>query len=274
MGTVQDWPSEKVAAGDWGAVQFLSPYLCERFSRMASGDLFRATVLGRVADVGPLGRRIRDAFTKTELPDVQGRIALWQNDTAFTQSMFAKPDTHIAAKRGKEHLADRYWGQRSIFLLPTRVRLTTSRVTATLLDSPVVGSAWVPCKISTDQNLLETVEKAMCAFLNSSVGVLSYLGNRTNRIPSYPNLSLDDLRKLVVPDFNTIGEDAVNILAAAYDRHAGDTLLPLPQVDSCEVRRGLDEAVCEALGLDGEFVWSVRRQLGSEPSVTGERYGG
>ena len=94
--------------------------------------------------------------------------------------------------------------------------------------------------------------------------VLALLGDRTNRKPTYPNLSLDDLRKLVVPDFNATGEDAVNMLAAAYDRHAEDTLLPLPQMDSCEVRRG----------LDGEFVGVVRRQLGSEPSVTGNRYGG
>ena len=272
-GTVQEWPSERIADGDWGAVQFLSPYLCERFSELASGDLFRAVALGEIADVGPLGRRIRDAFTKTELPDVEGRIALWQNDTTFTQSMFAKPDTHIAAKRGKEHLADRYWGQRSRLLLPTRVRLTTARVTAALLDSPVVGSAWVPCKINIDENL-ETVEKALCAFLNSSVGVLSFLGNRTNRIPSYPNLSLDDLRKLVVPDFRVVGEDAVEVLAAVYDGYAGDALLPLPLMDSCEVRRGLDEAVCEALGLDGEFVGAVRRGLGTEPSVRGVRYGG
>lgn len=48
----------------------------------------------------------------------------------------------------------------------------------------------------------------------------------------------------------------------------------VPEMDSCEVRCGLDEAVCEALGLDGEFVGSVRRQLESEPSVTGNRYGG
>ena len=63
------------------------------------------------------------------------------------------------------------------------------------------------------------------------------------------------------------------MLAAAYDRYADSALLPLPQMDSCEVRRGLDEVVCEALGLDGEVVGAIRRQLGSEPSVTGNRYG-
>ena len=61
------------------------------------------------------------------------------------------------------------------------------------------------------------------------------------------------------------------MLAAAYDRYAEDTLLPLQQMDSCEVRRGLDEAVVGALDLDGEFVGAIRRQLGSEPSVTGKR---
>ena len=71
-GTVQEWPSERVAAGDWGAVQFLSPYLCEQFSQLASGNLFRGTTLGKIADVGPLGRRIRDAFKRTRLPDIQG----------------------------------------------------------------------------------------------------------------------------------------------------------------------------------------------------------
>ena len=272
-GTVQEWPSARIAAGDWGAVQFLSPYLCDQFSRLADGNLFRATALGKVADVGPAGQRIREAYKRTTMPDAQGRMALWQHDTTVTKSMSARPDTHIAVKPKYASRADRYWGQRSRFLLPTRVRLTTARVTAALLDSPVVGSAWVPCKINIDKNL-ETVEKAMCAFMNSSVGVLALLGDRTNRVPSYPNLSLDDLRKLVVPDFKAIGEDAVNALAAAYNRYAEDTLLSLPQMDSCEVRRGLDDAVCDALGLDGEFVGTVRRQLGSEPSVTGERYGG
>ncbi len=96
----------------------------------------------------------------------------------------------------------------------------------------------------------------------------------TDRKPTHPNLSLDDLRKLIVPDFNAIGDDALSTLAAAYDRHAADVLLPLPQMESCEVRRGLDVDVCAALGMDEEVVEAIRRQLGSEPSVTGARYGG
>ena len=36
----------------------------------------------------------------------------------------------------------------------------------------------------------------------------------------------------------------------------------------------VDDAVNAALGLDGETVAEIRRQLAAEPSVTGERYGG
>ncbi len=114
----------------------------------------------------------------------------------------------------------------------------------------------------------------MCVYLNSSVGILSILGDRSNRKPTYPNLSIDDLRKLVVPDFAKIGGSAVAELAAAYAANAELPLLPLPQLNDCPVRRALDAAVIAALDLDGEAVASIRRQLALEPSVTGRRYAG
>jgi len=103
---------------------------------------------------------------------------------------------------------------------------------------------------------------------------LALLGNRTNKILSYPHFSLDDLRKLIVPDFAAIGESAVAKLAAAYDALAERTLLPLPQMDADPARRALDDAVCDALGLDGERVANIRRNLAAEPLVTGKRYAG
>ena len=80
------------------------------------------------------------------------------------------------------------------------------------------------------------MEKALCVYLNSSIGVLALLGNRTNREISYPRFSSDDLIKLVVPNFAVIGEAAVAKLATAYDAHAADVLLPLPQMDADPVR--------------------------------------
>ena len=199
-------------------------------------------------------------------------MALWHHNTKVTQSISVRPDTHIAVKPRYAQRAERYWKQRSRLLLPTHLNLPTTRVTTVRLDAPVVGSHWVPCNIEGPPALLAEREKALCVFLNSSVGILSLLGDRTNKKPTYPNLSIGDMRKLTVPDFTAIGESAIQTLATTYDSLADRTLLPLSRMDSCETRRALDTAVCAALDIDPETVHTIRRSLAAEPSITGKRY--
>ena len=272
IGTIQEWPEERIAAGDWGAVQFLSPYLCLKFVSLKGNDLFQSISLGKISLIGPAGQRIRDAFVRSTMPDEQDRIALWQHDTEITQTMTAKWDSHLSAKPALAHLADKYWLQRSTLLLPNRIRLNTVKTVSVRLDTPVIGSAWTPCRLDSSEIGVEVLEEALCAYLNSSIGLLALLGNRTNKTPSYPQFSLDDLRTLIVPDFPAIGEDAVQQLSMAFNAHARDILLPLPKMNHCPVRRALDDVVLEALDLDGELVATVRRSLAAEPSVTGQRY--
>ena len=159
-------------------------------------------------------------------------------------------------------------------MLPTRIRLNTVRTLSVRVPAPVIGSAWVPCKCNISDMDAAIFEKAICVYLNSTPGILALLGNRSNKTPSYPQFSLDDMRKLIVPNFAAIGNDAAERLAGAFDALAEQALLPLPRMDDCAVRQGLDAAVCEALGLDGERVDTIRRNLAAEPSVTGRRYAG
>ena len=188
--------------------------------------------------------------------------------------MLANADTQLTVVPKKEKLAASYWEQRGTFLLPQRMRLNTVRTLGVKLAAPVLGGAWTPCKLKFSGEYNDLVEKSLCAYINSSVGILAMLGNRSNKVPSYPRFSLDDLRKLIVPNFAAIGNDAAERLAGAFDALADQTLLPLPRMDDCAVRRGLDAAVGEALGLDGERVDTIRRNLAAEPSVTGKRYAG
>ncbi len=276
-GTVQEWPADKIAAGDWGAVQFLTPQLCEQIAKIRfakQNEFSQFVVLGAIANIGPAGRRTMDAYSKTPLPVDKGRVALWHNDTAITQSMAAKPDTNISVKPSKANMAESYWAQRGTLFLPQRMRLNTVRAMAVKTEIPMLGGAWTPCKITDTTAVRDVTEKALCVYLNSSTGVLAMLGSRSSKALSYPNYSLDDLRKqLPVPNFAALGANAAAQLAAAYDAHASDILLPLPQMDADPVRRALDAAVVAALGLDCEMVATIRRQLAAEPSVTGRRYG-
>ena len=276
-GTVQEWQSERIARGDWGGVQFLSPYLCNRFSELADGALFSTIALGEIADTGPAGQGIRGVFDRSEMPGADGMAAIWHHKTDVIKSMSAVVDAHIVPKRGKEAAALGLWNQRGFLMLPTRARLNTVRMLSVRLDRRALGSAWVPCKpraeAGADGVSSEQLERALCVYLNSSVGVLAMLGNRSNKVPSYPQFSMDDLRKVFVPDFKSVGAESVEALAGAYDAHAEREVLPLPRMDVCETRRALDGAVCAALGLDGEVMGEIRRSLAAEPSVRGRRYG-
>ena len=97
------------------------------------------------------------------------------------------------------------------------------------------------------------------------------MGSRDNRVPSYTYLSLDTLRSLPVPDFSALGAEERALLDSWFDWLQNDTLLPFPQMTDDPVRRQIDEAVTQALGLDAEWVATIRRELAREPSVTDRR---
>ena len=274
-GTVQSWPTERIAAGDWGAVQFLSPYLCERFIDLRQGKFFAARQLGTLAEIGPDGGGIRTTFDRSEVPDENRMVALWYHKTDVTQKMLAQTDTYIIPKKGKKKSAAGLWAKRGRLMLPFRMFLTTIRCMSVRLNERALGSLWIPCKPKSNISCIfgqQTLEKAICVYLNSTIGILAILGDRTNKKPTYPQLSMHDLRRIPVPDFAKMDEDKMKMMAAAYDDLCDSVLLPLPQMNECETRKTLDQAVVAALGIDEELAAAIRRELTREPSITGRPY--
>ena len=274
LGTVQRVSAIDIEAGDWGAVQFLSPTLVSAFVSLGRGELAATLPLESVAAIGPDGRGLRGNFVRSDFPDEIGMAALWDHKSDVTQSMLAEPDTFVTAKQGKEAQANRLCEQRGNLMLPMRARLNTVRMLSVRLNQRALGSAWAPCKPEVAGIDVDTLEKALCVYLNSSVGVLAMLGDRSNKTPTYPQFSMSDLHKIPVPDFATLAEPAALRLAAEYDAQCEQALLPLPQMDADPARAALDAAVCEALRIDAERVATIRRHLAAEPSVTGRRYAG
>ena len=109
--------------------------------------------------------------------------------------------------------------------------------------------------------------------LSSTSGLLSLLGARDNRKPSYSSFSLDTLRSLPVPDFAALGAAGRDLLSSWFGWLQNETLQPFPRMHEDSVRQRIDDAVTQALGLDPEWVVTMRRELAREPSVTDGRHG-
>ena len=266
--TVQEVDAERIARGDWAAVNFLSPFLTSAFRQLSedSPASVQTVSLSNLADVGPEGRRIRDSYTNSRMPTESGRRALWYHKTEITQSMAAETDVYIEPKPSKGSMADGYWEQRSRLLVPHRLWLPLARVAAVMLPEAAVGSIWTPCR-AHDPGIV----KALCLYLNSTPGLLSILGERDNRKPSYPSFSLDTLRSMPVPDLTALGVAETEILSSWFDRLQYETLQPFPLMADDPVRAQIDDAVVQALALDAEWVADIRRHLSREPSVTNRR---
>ena len=268
--TIQQVDAGRIASGDWSAVNFLSPFLTTAYRALSEDS--PATVpsvpLNKLAGVGPAGQRIRDAYTNSNMPTASGRRALWHHKAGVIQSMLAETDAYIEPKPSERarRLADSYWEQRGNLLLPTQLRLNTMRVAAVMLPESALGSRWVPCRPHDP-----SIVKPLCLYLNSTPGLLSLLGERDNRAPSYPSFSLDTLRSLPVPDFTALGEPERDMLTGWFDWLQHETLHPFPQMANDPVRAQIDDAVVQALGLDAGWVATIRRELSREPSVTDKR---
>jgi len=258
---IYDMDSARVDAGDWRQAGFVSDWLHGKFLELEAA----CTTLGAVAPLQVAGRRIRDAYAKAKISS--GRRALWDHKSDHVTTMAAKTDCWIAPKASKRHLGDNYWELRSRLLVANRLRLNTMRLAAVVAETKAVGSAFCPAQAKDD-----THAKALCVWLNSSLGLLGLYGNRTLKVLSYPRFSMEDLRKLPVPELT---DDQACILAAVYDKHAKDKLQPFKTMDSCETRAALDNTVARAvgkgIGFNADQVALVRQGLAQEPSISGRR---
>ncbi len=267
FGSITSRPAEKMSDGYWEPIGLTSPYLAVTFERIEDGTLFKSDPLGEYAIIGPAGQRIRDAFVKHTEPDEKARKALWHNDTTRTQTIRATTDSYIHAKPSPKlkRLANRYWEQRGRLLLSVTPRLNTARVNTIRLDEPAVGSLWVPARFTIEQEREKIeMEKAMCAYLNSSLGWTALIGVASPKNLARPALSLDAFRRIPVP---TLLPAARKKLAAAFDSLANSTFSLLQTASTDQNRAALDDALADALGIDQETMVTIRHELAREPFV-------
>ena len=303
------WPRERVLADDWTPVRFLSPYLVKAsfdlFSegrpgltplrrkaeigpdgRTMRGGIFKPrrladdgaglTPLRRTAEVGPAGQALRGGiFKPRRLADEAGRRGMWYNNQEEAsptgsppkQTLQAEPDCYLHTTPQNRQTAARLWTRRARLLLPARFRLTTGRTFALVATERVLGSLWIPVK---PLKPAEGWEESMAVYLNSTVGVLAQIRESSPHSLQRPSMSIDGMRRIRAPDL-TAGQ--TEVLAAAYEEICGQPLERLSDATGDPVRKRLDEAVCDALGLAPEQAERIRSELAAEPSVTGRPAG-
>lgn len=277
--TVVEWPRERLLQNNWTPVRFFSPYLIETtYSWFGQSDL-ELIPLEQVAEVGPAGKRTQDAYTRGQVADKTGRRGLWYNNqnsparngSPPKRALHSKPDCFLHRKPNEKRrlsdLADKYWQQRGRLLLPDRFHTPGLILCATVTDEPILGSAWIPAK---PRQPIPGWEEAMAVYLNSTIGFLATLYRVNPKKLVYPNMPLDRMRRIPVPQLT---DGQVATLANHYHSVSNRSLLRLRDQASDTVRASLDEVVCLTMGWDQEMAQKARFALAEEPSITGQPVG-
>ena len=276
VGEVVSIPESQLAHGQWSGVQFSRADLIRSALRLLNGgevwvpggDSTASIPLCRLQELGQVGpdrRRLVDGFDRTNsvtaYPIVEG------HDTEQRKSLICAPDTYLsplAKPKGGQRpgYGEHLWQQSSRLLIAERLWLETARVVAMRSEARVLSNVWWPVRVED-----VAVEKALAIWLNSTLGLLTILAQRTSTRAGWVATKKADLEELPVLDFRRLAPAQLQSLSDLFDRLAEAEFERLPGMADCPARRSLDDGVSEILGLPD--LATLRDLLASEPVVSG-----
>ena len=260
-----NWSNKKLRRDNFKACLFVNKDLAQICSEFTSDretirDIFH--VASDLVEIEPAGRRVQDGFKKIEHDKASTRYAaLWHHKTERQQYMESTADTSILPKKGKDDYAQSLWKKRSKLLVANRIDTTNVRMAAVFINKKILGAAWVPIMPKHEvPHYLPT----LCMWLNSSWSALMFLGMRSKKL-TYPTFSLQQLRSIRLPHPN-IDLD-LKAISTQFEILRKQAMKPWREMDSCPVRKEVDNTCADVFGLDRQEGETIRDLIAREPTV-------
>ena len=223
--------------------------------------------LGELGQVGPDRRDVWDGFERTETVTAYPMVE--NHDTEQRKRMVAGPDKYLAPlakpRAGRKlKRVDQLWPKAGRLLVSERLWLETNRVIAMRSDAKVLSNVWWPVLLEDT-----SAEKALAVWLNSSLGLLTILAQRTTTRGGWVAMKKADLEQLPVLDTNRLSPSQLKAMADLFDELAEEEFERLPAMRECQTRRALDDGLSRILGLPD--LSPLRTLLATEPVVSNHR---
>ena len=238
------------------------------------------TRMGKIGRVGPVHRDIsggpkapkRGPFFKndgansgTEWP------FLWNRDSSKQQSMEVMPDSHGSVKPDKENEAETLWCRASNLHISNECRFNSNATCAVFSEQVSLGGrAW-----PNFQMLNKDIEKATCAWLNGTLGLINFWINSNRSQSGRGGTTVRAIPAIPILDFSRLSEEQIQAGVRIYEDLAKTEMLPANEAYRDPIRKELDRRMIrQVLNLDEKAVEQLailRNQWCREPTVTGTK---
>ena len=278
VGEVVSILESKIADRQWIGIQFARADVIRSAVRLlddgevwipgegttVSIPLCRLDELGKI---GPDRRDIWDGFEKTDAVTAYPMVA--NHDTEQRTRLVTGPDMYLAPlvkAPPNRHLKpiEQLWPKAGRLFVAERLRLDTARVVAMRSETKALSNVWWP--ISPGD---VSIEKALTVWMNSSLGLLSFLARRTSTEGGWVAMKKADLETLPVLDLRALSTSQHQRLSNLFDRLVASDFERLPAMSQCPARKALDDGLSSVLGLPS--LETLRALLATEPVVSDTR---
>ena len=197
---------------------------------------------------------------------------LWNHDKKeqnLQSKMLVKPDSHGQVRQNRDKAAEQMWNDFATQLHINRdFQFNANATSASLTKPPSLGGrAWPTLSMAS-----ETHEKAICVWLNSTIGLISYWKASNRAQNGRGGITVTAIPDIPVLDVTRLSATQLDAAVKIFDGLQEQTLLPANEAWRDTVRQELDRRLLnEVLGLDDKAVEQLdilRLQWCSEPTVT------
>ena len=278
VGEMLSIPESTFAGKKWLGVQFARADLIRSAFRLLDDGEIRMpgekssskVTLCRLRELGQVGPDRRDVWDGFERTDTVTAYPMVENhDTEQRKRIVVGPDKYLAPlaepRPGRKLKAvEQLWPKAGRLLVSERLRLDTTRVVAMRSDTRVLSNVWWPVRVED-----EATEKALAVWLNSSLGLLTMLAQRTSTEGGWVAMKKADLEELSVLDPRRVSQEQLQALSDLFDEMVEAEFDRLPGMATCQARRALDDGISRILSLTD--LSTLRTLLASEPVVSNRR---
>ena len=204
VGEMVSIPESKFAGKKWSGVQFARADVTRcAFSLLDDGVVWvpgeedTANIalcrLDELGQIGPDRRDVWDGFARTNTVTAYPMVE--NHDTEFRKRLTAEPDKYLAPlaqpRRGRRlKPVAQLWQKAGRLLVAERLWLETTRVVAMKSETRVLSNVWWPVRVEGVSH-----EKALAVWLNSSLGLLTILAQRTSTRGGWVAMKKADLSR-------------------------------------------------------------------------------
>ena len=278
VGEAFSLPETKLIGRQWAGMQFARADVLRSALKLLDDDevwvpgenTVASLPMCRVKEIGQIGpdrRRLIDGFEVTSSVTAYPMVA--GHDTEQRRTLACRPDSYLSPlaqpKAGfKAGYGEYLWQSASRLLISERLRLDTARVVAMRCEEVVLSNVFWELQVKNIE-----IEKSTAVWLNSSLGLLTILAQRTSTMGGWVAMKKADLANLPILDPRQLTKSQLKAMSDLFDELSDAEFERLPNMVDCPARTALDDGISEILGLPN--LRKLRELLASEPAVSNQR---